>query len=156
MLNTKRPLLVVYVLFLLLLSMFTARTVISDTFKVFREGVVRDLQGIAEKQAEVIREYLKNEKKNIRVAAYDLHRYYATSDYMKPLNILSQFRIFIITKKLLLQIPQAMWFFPQMLIVPGQAYLPGNIFKRQKMEKHLFPILLVRKFQSRMKMASWS
>jgi hypothetical protein len=66
--------------------MFTARTVISDTFKVFREGVVRDLQGIAEKQAEVIREYLKNEKKNIRVAAYDLHRYYATSDYLKALE----------------------------------------------------------------------
>ena len=86
MLNTKRPLLVVCVLFLLLLSMFTARTVISDTFKVFREGVVRDLQGIAEKQAEVIREYLKNEKKNIRVAAYDLHRYYATSDYLKALE----------------------------------------------------------------------
>ena len=86
MLNTKRPLLVVYVLFLLLLSMFTARTVISDTFKVFREGVVRDLQGIAEKQAEVIGKYLENEKKNIKVAAYDLHRYYATSDYLKALE----------------------------------------------------------------------
>jgi len=88
MLNTKRPLLVVYVLFLLLLSMFAARTVISDTFKVFREGVVRDLQGIAEKQAEVIREYLENEKKNIKVAAYDLHRYYAKSDYSKALEYL--------------------------------------------------------------------
>ena len=86
--NTKRPLLVVYVLFLLLLSMFTARTVISDTFKIFREGIVRDLQGIAEKQAEVIRQYMENEKKNIKVTAYDLHRYYAKSDYSKALEYL--------------------------------------------------------------------
>lgn len=86
--NTKRPLLVVYVLFLLLLSMFTARTVISDTFKIFREGIVRDLQGIAEKQTEVIRQYLENEKENIKVAAYDLHRYYAKSDYSKALEYL--------------------------------------------------------------------
>ena len=86
--NTKRPLLVVYVLFLLLLSMFTVRTVISDTFKIFREGIVRDLQGIAEKQTEVIRQYLENEKENIKVAAYDLHRYYAKSDYSKALEYL--------------------------------------------------------------------
>ncbi|MCP5004609.1 MAG: hypothetical protein GY941_11830 [Planctomycetes bacterium] len=88
MLNTKRPLLVVYVLFLLLISMFTARTVISDTFKVFREGVVKDLQGIAEKQAKVIGEYLENEEKNIKVVAYDLHRYYAKSDDTKALEYL--------------------------------------------------------------------
>ena len=68
--------------------MFTARTVISDTFKIFREGIVRDLQGIAEKQTEVIRQYLENEKENIKVAAYDLHRYYAKSDYSKALEYL--------------------------------------------------------------------
>jgi hypothetical protein len=68
--------------------MFTARTVISDTFKIFREGIVRDLQGIAEKQAEVIRQYMENEKKNIKVTAYDLHRYYAKSDYSKALEYL--------------------------------------------------------------------
>ncbi len=58
--NTKKPLLVVCVLSLLLLSMFTARTAISDTFKIFREGIVRDLQGIAEKQAEAIKDLLMN------------------------------------------------------------------------------------------------
>ena len=87
--NTKRPLLVVCVLSLLLLSMFTARTAISDTFKIFREGIVRDLKGIAEKQAGVIREYVENEKQNIKVAAYDLHNYYAKSDYSKALEYLA-------------------------------------------------------------------
>ncbi len=86
--NTKRPLLVVCVLSLLLLSMFTARTAISDTFKIFREGIVRDLKGIAEKQAGVIREYVEREKQNIKVAAYDLHQYYAKSDYSKALEYL--------------------------------------------------------------------
>ena len=86
--NTKRPLLVVCVLSLLLLSMFTARTAISDTFKIFRESIVRDLKGIAEKQAGVIREYMENEKQNIKVAAYDLHNYYAKSDYSKALEYL--------------------------------------------------------------------
>jgi hypothetical protein len=35
---------------------------------------------------------LKNEKKNIRVAAYDLHRYYATSDYLKALEYIVSVR----------------------------------------------------------------
>jgi hypothetical protein len=86
--KTKRPILVVRVLFLLLLSMFTARTVTSDTFNIIREGIVRDLQGIAEKQAEIITEYVENQKKNVKVAAYDLHRYYAKSDYLKALEYL--------------------------------------------------------------------
>jgi hypothetical protein len=86
--NTKKPLLVVCALSLLLLSMFTTRTAISDTFKIFRESIVRDLKGIAERQAGVIREYVKNEKQNIKVAAYDLHNYYARSDYSKALEYL--------------------------------------------------------------------
>ncbi|HJO55925.1 MAG TPA: hypothetical protein QF423_04575, partial [Candidatus Scalindua sp.] len=86
--NTKRPLLVVCVLSLMLVTMFTARTSNSDTFKIFREGIVRDLKGIAEKQASVIREYVENEKRNIKVAAYDLHNYYAKSDYSKALEYL--------------------------------------------------------------------
>ena len=86
--NTKRSLLVVCVLSLMLLSLFTARTAVSDTFKIFREGIVRDLKGIAEKQAGVIREYVENEKQNIKVAAYDLHNYYAKSDYSKALEYL--------------------------------------------------------------------
>lgn len=86
--NTKRPLLVVCILSLLLLSIFTARTAISDTFKIFRESIVRDLKGIAEKQAGTIREYVENEKQNIKVTAYDLHNYYAKSDYSKALEYL--------------------------------------------------------------------
>jgi len=88
MTNTKRSLTVVCFLSLLLLSLFATRTAISDTFKVFREGIVRDLKGIAEKQARVIREYVENEKQNIKVAAYDLHNYYAKSDYSKALEYL--------------------------------------------------------------------
>ncbi|MDP6924671.1 MAG: cache domain-containing protein [Candidatus Scalindua sp.] len=86
--NTKRSLLIVCILSLALLSIFTARTANSDTFKIFREGIVRDLKGIAEKQAGVIREYVENEKQNIKVAAYDLHNYYAKSDYSKALEYL--------------------------------------------------------------------
>ncbi len=86
--NKKKPLLVVCVLSLLLLTMLTARTAHSDTFKIFREGIVRDLKGIAEKQAGVVREYIEREKQNIKVAAYDLHQYYATSDYSKALEYL--------------------------------------------------------------------
>ncbi|MCP4266774.1 MAG: hypothetical protein GY777_14595 [Candidatus Brocadiaceae bacterium] len=90
--STKRPLLIVCVLSLLLLSMFTARTAISDTFKIFREGIVRDLKGIAEKQAGSVREYMENEKRNIKVAAYDLHHYYAKSDYSKALEYLDSIK----------------------------------------------------------------
>jgi hypothetical protein len=72
----------------MLVSIFTARNAHSDTFKIFREGIVRDLKGIAEKQAGVIREYVENEKQNIKVAAYDLHHYYAKSDYSKALEYL--------------------------------------------------------------------
>ncbi len=88
MFNTRKSLLVVCVLSLMLVSVFTARNANSDTFKIFREGIVRDLKGIAEKQADVIREYLENEKQNIKVAAYDLHNYYAKSDYSKALEYL--------------------------------------------------------------------
>ena len=86
--NTKKPLLIISILSLLLLSMFTARTAFPDTFKIFREGIVRDLKGIAEKQAGVIREYVENQKQNIKIAAYDLHNYYAKSDYSKALEYL--------------------------------------------------------------------
>ena len=88
MANTRKSVLVVCVLSLVLVSIFNARNANSDTFKIFREGIVRDLKGIAEKQAGVIREYVENEKQNIKVAAYDLHNYYAKADYSKALEYL--------------------------------------------------------------------
>lgn len=44
----------------------------SDTLSIIREGIVRDLQGIIRKQAEIITNWMDARKKDMRVTAHNL------------------------------------------------------------------------------------
>ncbi|MCF6155726.1 MAG: hypothetical protein E3K36_10830 [Candidatus Brocadia sp.] len=55
-----------------LLSLFVVKMNFSDTLSIIREGIVRDLQGITRKQADIITAWVDARKKDIRVTAYNL------------------------------------------------------------------------------------
>ncbi len=85
---------VVFVLFSSL-SLFFDKMTFSDTLSIIREGIVRDLQGITRKQAEIITNWMDARKKDIRVTAHNLPAYHGSAiredkepDLSKPLEYL--------------------------------------------------------------------
>ncbi len=79
-----------------LLSMFVVKMAFPDTLSIIREGIVRDLQGITRKQAEIITAWVDARKKDIRVTAHNLPAYRNAviredkePDFSKPLEYLT-------------------------------------------------------------------
>ncbi|NUO09520.1 MAG: cache domain-containing protein [Candidatus Brocadia sp.] len=80
---------------LFLLSLFSVKTVFPDTLSIIREGIVRDLQGITRKQAEIVTAWMDARKKDIKVTAHNLPVYRSSViredkelDFSKPLEYL--------------------------------------------------------------------
>lgn len=68
----------------------------ADTLSIIREGIIRDLQGITRKQAEIITNWVDAKKKDVRVTAHNLPTYRAEvirdkqePDFTKPLEYLA-------------------------------------------------------------------
>lgn len=95
MFKTTKSTIVAFISFSLL-SMFVVKMTFSDTLSIIREGIVRDLQGITRKQAEIITNWMDARKKDIRVTAHDLPAYRSSviredkePDFSKPLEYLT-------------------------------------------------------------------
>jgi hypothetical protein len=95
MFKATKSLIVVFVLFLLL-SILSVKIALPDTLSIIREGIIRDLQGITRKQADVLKSWMDAKKKDIRVTAHNLHTYCGTTiqgnedhDFSKPLEYLT-------------------------------------------------------------------
>ncbi|OOP57914.1 MAG: hypothetical protein AYP45_00945 [Candidatus Brocadia carolinensis] len=79
-----------------LLSLFVVKMAYPDTLSIIREGIVRDLQGITRKQADIITTWVDARKKDIRVTAHNLPAYRSSviqenmePDFSKPLEYLT-------------------------------------------------------------------
>ncbi len=95
MFRTTKSTIVTVVVFSLL-SMSVVKVSFADTLSIIREGIVRDLQGIARKQAEIITNWMDARKKDIRVTAHNLPAYrssvmqeYKEPDFSKPFEYLT-------------------------------------------------------------------
>lgn len=71
----------------------------ADTLSIIREGIIRDLQGITRKQAEIITNWVDAKKKDVRVTAHNLPAYRAEvirdnqePDFTRPLEYLTFMR----------------------------------------------------------------
>ena len=79
-----------------LVSVFAVKTAFPDTLSIIREGIVRDLEGITRKQAEILTAWVDARKKDIRVTAHNLPAYRGSvmrenkePDFSKPLEYLT-------------------------------------------------------------------
>lgn len=95
MLKTTKSIIALFIA-VSLLSSITTKIAFSDTFVNIREGIVRDLQGITQKQAEIITAWVDARKKDIRVTANNLPAYRGSvmtdksePDFSKPLEYLN-------------------------------------------------------------------
>lgn len=94
MLKTTRKLTIIFISIFLLITSFV-KISYSDTLSIIREGIIRDLQGITRKQAEIITTWMDARKKDVRVTAHNLPAYRSDvlresqqPDFSKPLEYL--------------------------------------------------------------------
>ena len=95
MFKTTKSIIATFVAISLML-LFAVKMAFPDTLSIIREGIVRDLQGITRKQAEIITAWVDAKKKDIRVTAHNLPAYRSSvirenmePDFTKPLEYLA-------------------------------------------------------------------
>src|SRR5574337_794251 len=91
---TKSAIAVFITFYLLLIGVSTRSH--ADTLSIIREGIIRDLQGITRKQAEIITNWVDARKKDVRVTAHNLPAYrpevirdQQEPDFTRPLEYLT-------------------------------------------------------------------